>query len=509
MLGGVERSNEFDGLSARRLGEAPGASAAPRLRAALSARFGGRQTRGEGRAGHQIGSAGDVPDPSPIEPPRPAAAPKPAYRLAIPSVALLLYGALASLWYWGPHSIYFAVLRLFAVNPFRFPFLDISAVLAAAQCRRYGIDVYRRNPCDALGRPHVYSPLWLRITPGFLDTTATTAVGLVLGLLFIASLAPLCRPTTRAEAALLGLTVFSPMIVYALERANSDLVVFLLIFAGCAVARVSRPWRWGAYALYFFAGLLKYYPLALLALVIRESRRAAIALAATAAAVLLVLVLCDRAELAKALANIPRLAYFADSFAAVNLPFGLAEVLLDPVLTRLVGITLLAVLTALAGARTRRTLSLLDRASPDWRPFEVECLIVGAVVLAGCFLVGQNVDYRGIYLVLVTPGLLVLRRSASAVEVRRFLARMIGAVVFVAWEEVIRGIFGAAASALPNVLRPRAETLFWLGRELVWWWLVAGFAAIVLCHMRQLPLVADTGAILARLGRTRRRSRFA
>ena len=152
---------------------------------------------------------------------------------------------------------------------------------------------------------------------------------------------------------------------------------------------------------------------------------------------------------------------------------------------------------------------MLDRASPDWRPFEAECLIVGAVLLAGCFLAGQNVDYRGIYFVLVMPGLLVLRRSASAVEVRRFLARMIGAVVFVAWEEVIRGIFSAAAAALPNVLRPRAETLFWLGRELVWWWLVAGLAAIVLCHIRQLPLVADTGAMLARLGRVRRRSPFA
>lgn len=509
MPGGLKPSNDTDSLSVRRLGEARGASGAPRLRAALSARFGGRQTRGEGRAGHQIGPASDVPDASPSGPTRPAPAAKPAYRLAIPTTALLLYGALAALWQWGPHSIYFGVLRLFAVNPFRFPFLDISAVLAAAQCRRYGIDVYRWNPCDALGRPHVYSPLWLRITPGFLDTRATTAVGFVLGVLFIGSLAPLCRPTTRAEAALLGLTVFSPMTVFALERANSDLVVFLLIFAGCAVACVPRPWRWGAYAFYFFAGLLKYYPLALLVLLVRERRQAAIALAATAATVLLIMVLCDRAELAKALANIPRLAYFADSFAAVNLPFGLAEALRDPALTRLVGIILLAALAALAIARTRRTLTLLERGPPDWAPFETQCLIVGALLLAGCFLAGQNIDYRGIYFVLVMPGLLVLRRSASAVEVRRFLARMTGAVVFVAWEEVIRGIFSAAASALPNVLRPRAEALFWLGRELVWWWLVAGLAAIVLCHMRQLPLVADTSAALARLGRVRRRSPFA
>jgi hypothetical protein len=434
----------------------------------------------------------------------------PRYALAVPGAALLLYGGLVAFWHWGPHSIYFTILRLFAFQPFRFPFLDVQAVLAAVECHRLGIDVYLRNPCDALGRVHVYSPLWLRIAPSFVDKRATTALGLGLGLIFIASLAALCRPCTRREVFVLALTALSPMTVFALERANVDVAIFLLVLTGCALGRTShRAWQFGGYALYFFAGVLKYYPLVLLVLIAREKRRDAVLLAATAATIVLVLGFFGRAELAEALANIPRLAYFADSFAAVNLPFGLAEVLRDPALTRLVGIVLLAVLTALAIARTRRTLLLLDRASPDWSPFEAECLIVGALLLAGCFLAGQNVDYRGIYFVLVMPGLLVLRRSASAVEVRRFLARMIGAVVFVAWEEVIRSIFSAAASALPNVLRPHAEALFWLGRELVWWWLVAGLAAIVLCHLRQLALVADTGAALAKLGWVRRRSPFA
>ena len=432
------------------------------------------------------------------------------YRLVVPGTSLLLYGALGALWNWGPGSLYFGVLRLFGIKPFRFPFVDLNALLAAAQCRGYGVDVYLWNPCDALGRPHVYSPLWLRIIPNFLDTSATTAVGLGLDLLFIGSLAAVCRPTARGEALVLALVVLSPMTVFALERANVDVAMFLLVLAGCALGRTShRAWRFGGYALYFFAGLLKYYPLALLALIARERRRDAIATAAIAGSVLLLLVVYNRPELVKALANLPRPSYFTDSFAAVNLPFGLAGMLTSGPFRLFIGSLLLAILVALAIARTRRTLSLLDRASPDWRPFEAECLIVGAVLLAGCFLAGQNVDYRGIYFVLVMPGLLVLCRSASAVEVRRFLARMIGAVVFVAWEEVIRGIFNAAAAALPNVLRPRAETLFWLGRELVWWWLVAGLAAIVLCHIRQLPLVADTGAMLARLGQVRRRSPFA
>src|SRR5271169_4466887 len=82
-----------------------------------------------------------------------------AYRLAIPVAALLSLVGLAVLWRWGPHALYFDVLGLFGFEPFRFPFLDIHAVLAAVQCQRAGIDVYLYNPCDALGRLHVYSPL--------------------------------------------------------------------------------------------------------------------------------------------------------------------------------------------------------------------------------------------------------------------------------------------------------------------------------------------------------------
>ena len=404
---------------------------------------------------------------------------------------------LAALWLCGPHAVYFGVLRLFAFEPFRFPFLDIHAVLAAAQCHRLGVDVYLTNPCDALGRVHVYSPLWLRITPGFLDTSDTTVVGLSLSLLFIGSLAAVCRRATPLEVLPIMLTVVSPMTVYAVERANNDLVVFLLILAGCGFLQLGRQTRFVAYSLFFFAGLLKYYPLTLLLIVLRERRRDAIALAATAAAILVLVVLRNYTEIARALASIPSPSYFADSFAAVNLPFGFAEILATIPYRRTVALLLFAALTGLLAARTRRSLAIVDRAALDWSTFEADCMIVGAVLLLACFFAGQNIDYRGVYFVLVMPGLLQLRRTASTVEARRFLSSIVAGVLFVAWEEVFRHIDHAATAYIPiQALRVRAEALFWLGRELVWWWLIAGLAAIALSYLRQLPLVSDAAARL-------------
>lgn len=424
------------------------------------------------------------------------------YRLAVPAAVLCVYGALAALWHWGPRSLYFDALQFVGFQPFRFPFLDIQAILSAAECQRLGVDVYLVNPCDALGRPHVYSPLWLVITPGFLDTQATMWVGLTLDLLFILSLAAVIRPTTCGEILVLGLAALSPMTVYALERANSDLIVYLLVILAWMLDRAPRPYRHGAYSLYLTAGLLKYYPLVLLALVARERRRDALVIAGAAGSALILLVGYDYAELARALANIPALSYFSDSFSARNLPFGFAEALAGVGPRPMMGLLLLSLLVAVAIARLRRTLGLLDAVTLDWEEREAQCLVVGALLLMACFFAGQNVDYRGVYFVLVVPGLVHLHRSVRKTAIQRFGAQMIAAALFLMWGDFFRHAIHAAFTPGDGLNLP--EVYFWIGRELVWWWLVAGLAAIVLLYFRQLPLVRDSIAALGRLGVSQR-----
>jgi hypothetical protein len=437
----------------------------------------------------------------------PAAYRRAAYRLAIPGAALLIFAALAALWRWGPHALYFDILKLFGFEPFRFPFLDIHAVLAAAQCERLGIDVYLTNPCDALDRAHVYSPLWLVLIPSFLGTAQTTPVGLSLDLMFILSLYVVIRPVGPVEALLVAAAALSPMTVYGLERANCDLAIFLLIVAGCALDRAPRPWRLGCYALFLIAGLLKYYPLVLLVLLARERPREA--LIGTGLAILITGALAGlgHADLAKALANIPALSYFADSFSALNLPFGFAEAIFGPRLCPAACLLLLSIVAAVAIARTRRTVGLLAAAVLDESGWAGQSLLVGALLLTACFFAGQNVDYRGIYFALAMPGLVRLYRLAAGDRaVSQFLARMIAAVLFVAWNEPLRGIVHALAVLVAgDWLRLRIELVFWIGRELVWWWLITGLAAIAVSYLLRIPFFGCDLTAFGRLvcGQTR------
>jgi hypothetical protein len=415
------------------------------------------------------------------------------YRLAIPIGVVCLCAIMVGLWLSGAHSLYFGALRLLGVEPFSFPFLDSHAVLSAAECGRQGIEVYLSNPCDVLGRPHVYSPLWLAIVPASLGTGATGWVGASLDLVFLLSLAVVLRPRTVRELFILGAAAISPMAVYALERANNDLAVFLLVICGAIVFTAPRPFRLFSYGLFVAAGLLKYYPLVLLALIVRERRWDALVTAAAAGFTLILFGVAFYPELKTELTSIPAASsYFTDAFSARNLPFGFAEALAGGAYRILIAVLLLSALSGLALARTLRTVRLLGRERLDWAASETQFLVIGGLLVAACFFAGQNIAYRGILLLPVLSGLVGLHRSIKDREVRRFCGQMIAAVLFVMWEEFFRRALHAMISPVPAAgLSSRVEVFFWIGRELVWWWLVVGLAALVFSHLRRLPIPRD------------------
>jgi hypothetical protein len=142
----------------------------------------------------------------------------------------------------------------------------------------------------------------------------------------------------------------------------------------------------------------------------------------------------------------------------------------------------------LAVARTLRTVRLLGRERLDWAAGERQFLLIGGLLVVACFFAGQNIAYRGILFLPVLSGLVCLHRSIKDREVRRFCSRMIGAALFVMWEECFRRALHAMISPVPGEgLSSRVEVFFWIGRELVWWWLVVGLAALVLSFLWRSP----------------------
>src|SRR5579862_7963076 len=192
-----------------------------------------------------------------------------AYRATPACVALCSFLAVSAIYLLDHTDAYRAILYAWGIVPFEFPFVDISGPLAAWDCTRLGIDVIEHNPCDVLDRGYTYSPLWMSGSFIPLGTGATGIVGWALGLLFILSLT-LVPPARRPwELALVVLATNSTMVVFAVERANQDIILFMLALCTGFLAGGVLPARLFAYLTALFAASLKYYPLTLLILSLR------------------------------------------------------------------------------------------------------------------------------------------------------------------------------------------------------------------------------------------------
>lgn len=434
-------------------------------------------------------------------------------RVAVPSALLAVFGAFA-LFYCVAPSIYFDLLRGWGEPAFRFPFLDLHAILSALQCKRYGIDVMRINPCDVFGRPNVYSPLWLA-PASFLrvDNSWLLPTGIGLDLLFIVSLCRLPRPASRIEMAITALATLSPVTAYALERANNDLVIFLLVVAAAPLAVAPWPRRTGCYAIAIFAGLLKYYPLALLLLTLREKPKRFLGISVASLFVLAGFVLLYRPELVENFEVLRgfRTSYYTDAFDFRNLPYGLVALIphLGSLTERfgfgpaVVTYMFLAILLLDLAGRVRHIAQDRDfgRGLADLSPVRTFFLLSGMIVITGCFFAGNSILYRGIFFLFVLPGLLAMERSASPGAMRPWLRQGIGLIVFLMWSEFFRHAINVLVPVLPaGRITNGIPALFWVIKELCWWRLIALFCGLLVSFFAES---ASVQAVLQRLLRIR------
>jgi len=421
-------------------------------------------------------------------------------RFLAPGLGLLLLCTFALL-YRVDYAVYIHALDAYGAAPYRFPFVDIFTNLAALDCTRNGVDVYVANPCDVVGWRYNYSPLLLLGAQLPIGRSATLAFGLALDLLFLASLTLLPPPRRLAEQALRVAVTLSSATVYGLERANLDLFLFALAVAGASLLAKSGRVRLLGYPLLLLAAVIKYYPVVTLLVMAKERRRVFVWVAGGCGAVLAAFFAVYHHDIARSLGQVPGGVYFAEGFGAVNLPRGLAQLVLSApslaIWRQGLGDTLLLAFALWTLFRARRWVldaDLRDRFA-SLAEAERMPLVVGALVLVGCFFAAQNIYYRAVFILMTLPGLLALtrpdgepKRDAAAASLFRRLAPTL---LVMTWGEVVRHQLVSRTeppSGLTGLWRA-ADLAFWLVREVAWWNFIAILAAILWWFARQSPLL--------------------
>jgi hypothetical protein len=415
---------------------------------------------------------------------------------AAAATAVLLAG---SLYAFGYRDQYHALLDDWGAAPFSFPFLDMHAVTSAVECHRLGFDVYVQNPCDALNRVHGYSPIWLWLAIFPISTAWDTALGLATVLLFILTLPFLPPGRGWWQTTVITLGTVSSVVMFALERANVDVLIFLLAMLAVALTRRSMPLRMLGYAVAVFAGMLKFYPITLLILAARERLGVFIVIGLVSTGAIALWFMLDGREILRGMANIPTTQYFDEFvFGARDLPYGLAQTLgwsrpagAGLLVVLLVGTVAAALALAGRDATAARLCQLTDA--------EATYLLAGGVLLIGCFLAAQNILYRSIFLLFVLPGMTALVRADGW---RRFDGLCFGvtmSIVVLMWDDTARTLVNGALQWFGVSTGPNDSAHFdiWLVREVMWWGVVVVLAAFLFRLLRGSRVGQDAVALLS------------
>jgi hypothetical protein len=411
------------------------------------------------------------------------------YRFIVGAILLAAFALLVGMREFKWIHEYELVLHFLGVDAVtQMPFVDFHGVLSAAECSRRGVDVYISNPCDIFGRVHMYSPLWLTLIPSSLGTADTWWAGAAVAITFLLSLAWLCPARTWQEFLIFLALCCSSAVVFATERANIDIVVFILtLIAGKTFA--SQTYRPASYSAIFLAAALKFYPFAALSAVTADRTRQALLIGALGVLAAIGFEIVWHREIALAIEHFPvRYDLDSDMFSARDLVEGPVEYfpnLLSFIKPHARALTFFLILLSIIAAASAAILLQARSICLVREPEETVWFLCGGAMIVFCFFVGHNIHYRAILLLLTVPLLFAWTRT-NGPTVRLIGWAGISLVAFAVFENILR-MNSVSVIARYYHHYYRATFLFWLLEQAVWWALVTGLTMAIFLLAWDLP----------------------
>lgn len=173
-------------------------------------------------------------------------------------------------------STYYDFWNAIGVPARPYPFGDLRVITSGLECYRQGYDVYVNNPCNPW--PYFgefnYPQIWLLLAKLGIKQSHTLILGIAIVLLFFSSVLLIVGRLSIREGLLYSLILCSPSVMLGVERANNDLIIFILLAIALLLIRSALLIkRLIAYLVIVFAACLKLYPLFGLLITVKEGKR--------------------------------------------------------------------------------------------------------------------------------------------------------------------------------------------------------------------------------------------
>jgi Glycosyltransferase family 87 len=315
-------------------------------------------------------------------------------------------------------------------------FFDARNVAAAVECSRLGHDPLVDNPCDPWGRVMFYPRVWLVLRWTGLEQRHTLLFGVVVITVFLVLLLLLPGRLSVVEGLVVAVAVCSPAVMFAVERANMDLVVFSgLALSALVWRRGSARAEFVAVGLVLLMAVAKLYPAVALLAFLPTRRRSTRVAAAVAVLVFVLYAVATREDVATISSTATQGQYY--SYGARILLGELYHGVLGEQWggSRALAQVMVLLAAVVLGLALWLWLRHRSRRSAEGEPFpetlETSDLIafrMGALVYVGTFVAGNSFDYRLVFLLLTLPCLLrwpLHRGSAEPATLPRVAAAVV------------------------------------------------------------------------------------
>lgn len=279
-------------------------------------------------------------------------------------------------------------------------FVDARIITASAESHRLGFDPELDNPRDPFLRRFNLPAIWKLFFSTKIDQSQTNLfAGFLIASFFIGLLLFFSRINTPSGW-LIALCAFSPPVMLALERGNVDLFVFFL----CALSLMLVE-KSGMYAsmLLILASSLKLFPVFGIMSLMKFERGIFLKLSASIVLLLTVVLAVDIANLRHVFSNTE---VGSDiSYGVGVLPLRIGEAtdskVAESVATSLGYVVFLIVAISAFLFAAREGFPMSSGAT-----FQLASFRLGAGIYLGTFLLGNNWDYRLMFLLFTLPQLL-------------------------------------------------------------------------------------------------------
>jgi hypothetical protein len=252
-----------------------------------------------------------------------------------------------------------------------------------------------------------YPRVWLLLRSLGIGESQTDVLAVIFIGLFFASFFLLVGRLTVGEGVVVALAVCSPSVMFGVERANSDIVIFAFVAAAVVAWRSDRSrGEVAGPPLVLVAAFLKLYPVFALPGYLMTRRRNATVTAALCIAVFAAYVVVFRADIEAIVRATPHDQY--DSYGARILPaaiyhrLGLQASGFGSIVKLALAIVPVLIGISMAWVIGRRRQPRPDVREGDWSRL---AFTMGSLLFLGTFVLSVNFDYRLVLLLLTLPQL--------------------------------------------------------------------------------------------------------